>query len=436
MKYLLSLSLFLFLSGAYGQIVPVKIHEARQRYGPCEPSIAINPANPSNIVAASVLNNVYYTSDGGRHWYQQEVSSPFGVWGDPCIVADAQGHFYYFHLSNPAQKGWVSDELLDRIVCQKSTDQGKSWSEGVGIGYHDGRHDQDKEWACVNPTNGHLYVTWTEFDKYESKLPTDSSYILFSQSTDGAHSWSEPVRLNQKAGNCLDGDQTVEGAVPTVGPEGEIYVTWAFNDTIYFDRSTDAGKTWLRQDKVVATQPGGWSYGVPGLARCNGLPIISCDISEGPHRGTLYVNWTDARNGQKNMDVWIARSTDGGDTWSAPVRVNNDSSQHPQFLTWMTIDPTTGYLYTIFYDRRHYDDNRTDVYVAYSSNGGESFTNVKITKRPFLLEEEGPFFGDYNQIAAYQGVIFPIWTQMDGKKLSVWTARIRQQALDQLNSEE
>lgn len=434
MKYYTTwiLSFIIGCNVVQAQINPFKIHEAVQRYGPCEPSIAINPIDSMNLVVASVLNNAYYTVDGGKTWGKQVVNSPLGVWGDPCIIADQEGNFYYFHLSNPEGKGWQSESLLNQIVCQKSTDQGKSWSDGVGIGFRDSRHDQDKEWACIDPRNNHLYVTWTEFDKYESHLPEDSSYILFSKSTDGASHWSEPVRINQKAGNCLDDDKTVEGAVPTVGPEGQVYVAWAFNDTIYFDRSADGGKTWLPQDKIVASQPGGWNYAVPGLKRCNGLPVTICDISEGPHRGTIYVNWTDQRNGTEDTDVWIAKSTDGGDTWSEPIRVNDDAEGHAQFLTWLTIDQATGYLYAVFYDRRHYDDNRTDVYLACSTDGGESFTNVKLTKQPFRLEEEGPFFGDYNQITAHQGKIYPAWTQMNGKKLSIWTIKIKQEMLEKM----
>ena len=410
------------------QIVPIKIHEGSSPYGPCEPSIAINPKNPNQLVAGSVLNNVYHSKNGGLRWKKQKLESPLGVWGDPCIIADYNNNFYYFHLSNPEGKGWRSAALLDRIVVQKSSDGGKSWSKGTGIGYHDQRHDQDKEWAAVNPQNNHIYLTWTEFDQYESTLPQDSSYILFSMSADHGESWTEAKRINAKAGNCLDDDLTVEGAVPAVGPNGEIYVSWAFNDSLYFDRSLDGGETWLENDKIVAAQPGGWTFAVPGLDRCNGLPVTACDISEGEHRGTIYVNWSDLRNGEDDADIWIAKSTDGGDSWSDPIRVNDDAPGHQQFLTWMAVDPITGNVYVVFYDRRRYDDNRTDVYLAYSTDGGKNFKNMRITEDPFLLEEQG-FFGDYNNIAAYDGNIFPIWTQMDGRKLSVWTARIRESNL-------
>ncbi|MFZ6012250.1 MAG: glycosyl hydrolase, partial [Bacteroidota bacterium] len=50
----------------------------------CEPSIAINPRDPKNIVAASVLNNIYYTKDGGLTWQKHKMTSSFGVYGDPA----------------------------------------------------------------------------------------------------------------------------------------------------------------------------------------------------------------------------------------------------------------------------------------------------------------------------------------------------------------
>ena len=62
--------------------------------------------------------------------------------------------------------------------------------------------------------------------------------------------------------------------------------------------------------------PGGWDYDIPGINRCNGLPITVCDLSGGSNHGTIYINWTDQRNGTDDTDVWLAKSTDGGDTWT------------------------------------------------------------------------------------------------------------------------
>ncbi len=283
----------------------------------------------------------------------------------------------------------------------------------------------------MDPQNNHLYVSWTEFEEYGSTDPEDSSSIVIAKSTDAGETWSEPIRINQKAGNCLDDDQTVEGAVPAVGPAGQVYVAWANNDTLYFDRSTDGGNTWLDRDIIVAQQPGGWSQSVAGLARCNGMPVTVCDLSDSPYQGTIYVNWTDQRNGSDDIDVWLSRSTDQGNTWSEPLRVNNDEAGHQQFLTWMAIDPTTGYLYVVFYDRRNTSGTDTDVFLAYSTNGGNHFTNVKLTDQPFKIDSSTVFFGDYNNVTAYDQRIYPIWTQQKGKKLSIWTALIQHQDLEE-----
>ena len=174
---------------------------------------------------------------------------------------------------------------------------------------------------------------------------------------------------------------------------------------------------------MVTDQPGGWSFDIPGITRCNGMPVLVCDLSNGPHRGTLYLNWSDQRNGTGDTDVWLARSTDGGRTWSAPQRVNDDKKGRQQFLTWLAVDQTTGHLYTVFYDRRAYDDERTDVYLAVSRDGGQSFENMKISESPFD-PVSFIFFGDYNHISAHAGMVRPIWTRLENNVLSVWTALI------------
>ncbi len=120
------------------------------------------------------------------------------------------------------------------------------------------------------------------FDEYNNKDTANfHTRILFSKSTDGGVTWSNSLKINQFDGNCLDDDYTVEGAVPVAGPKGEIYVAWAWNDKIWFDKSLDGGQTWLERDIVAADQPGGWTYDVPGISRCNGLPVLCSDLSNG-----------------------------------------------------------------------------------------------------------------------------------------------------------
>jgi len=381
---------------------------------PEEPSIKMNPKNPAIIVAGANLNNFYYSSDTGRTWNRGQLTSSHGVWGDPVIEVDTMGNFYFFHLSNPPTGNWI-----DRIVCQKSTNNGKTWSDGTFVGLN-GTKAQDKQWSVVDEKTNTIYLTWTQFDSYGSTSPSDSSIILFSKSADGGMSWVGPKRINKIAGDCVDSDNTVEGAVPAIGPEGEVYVSWAGPDGIWFDRSNDGGQTWLENDIFVSSMPGGWDYDIPGISRCNGLPVTKCDLSYSPYRGTIYINWSDQRNGLNDTDIWLSKSTDGGFTWSTPIRVNGDETGHHQFFTWMDIDQTTGWLYFIFYDRRNYTDNNTDVYLAISTDGGETFLNRKISESPFV-PVSGIFFGDYTNISVHNSIVRPIWTRLHDGQLSIWT---------------
>jgi len=384
---------------------------------PNEPSIMINPKNPQQMVVGANITTYYYSGDAGTTWSEGQLSSTYGVWGDPVIITDTLGHFYFFHLSNPTSGDW-----LDRIVCQKSLDGGQSWSNGSYMGLN-GVKDQDKEWGVVNPYNNHIYVTWTQFDSYGSSNVQDSTVILFSKSVNGGLNWSSPLRINKVAGDCQDMDNTVEGAVPAVGPEGQIYVSWSGPLGIVFDQSTDDGLTWNDTDLVVADMPGGWDFGVPGIYRANGMPVTCCDLSDGPYRGSVYINWSDQRNGINDTDVWFIKSTDNGATWCQPKRVNDDPPGKQQFFTWMTVDQITGFIYFVFYDRRNYNDNRTDVFMAVSRDGGETFENFKVSNAPFT-PNAGVFFGDYTCVSAFNNVVRPVWTRLQGNALSIVTAKV------------
>lgn len=388
---------------------------------PEETSIAIDPKNPAHIVGGANSDNVYISTDTGNTWTASHLTSTYGVGGDPMIITDTAGKFYYFHL-----RGFLNPNTIDRVVCQRLDNIGGSWTSGS---YFMGMRMQDKPWAVTDPQTNNIYVTWTQFDNYGSMSPADSSIILFTRSTDQGNSWSAPVRLNTVAGDCEDSSKTVEGAVPCVGPNGEIYVAWAGANGILFDRSLDKGQSWLSNDIFVDNVGGpGWDYEIPGLIRCNGLPFIACDLSGGPYTGNIYINWSDQTNGTNNTDVWLARSTDGGNHWTGYIKVNTDILPAHQFMSSMTVDQATGYIYVLFYDRRNYTDNRTDVYLAVSKDGGQTFKDQKISQAPFTPYPT-VFFGDYTHIAAYNNIIRPIWTRLDVPQLSVWTAKIDTQML-------
>lgn len=412
--FILFLAVFAKLQAQLTQYLNIKLGNFS---GPNEPSICINPKNPNQVMAGSNLNYWYYSQDGGYTWTPGVLTEPvLGVWGDPVIIADTAGDFYYFHLSNPVNGSWI-----DRIVCQKFDKTTNTWGAGTFMGLN-GNKAQDKHWAVVDPTNNTMYVTWTQFDTYGSTNPNCQSNIRFSKSTNGGQTWSPAISINQVPGDCVDSDNTVEGAVPAVGPNGEVYVAWAGPAGIVFDRSTDGGLTWLEHDILVDSQPGGWDITIPGIYRCNGMPVTVCDLSNGPRRGTIYINWADQRNGTNDTDVWLSKSTDGGNTWSAPVRVNDDPPGRHQFFTWMTIDQVTGYLYFVFYDRRNHSSNATDVFMAVSYDGGQTFVNFKVSESPFT-PSSGQFFGDYNNISAHNGMVRPVWTRRESNgSLSIYTA--------------
>jgi hypothetical protein len=391
-------------------------------YPPCEPSIAIDPRNPDRIVAGAVLDHVFRSTDGGLTWKAARLRSRYGVYGDPCVISGARGRFYYFHLSDPAGLGWSDDRILDRMVCQRSRRIGAGWDKGWGVGLNHPK-DQDKEWAIYDPIYERLVLTWTQFDAYGSKDERCESNILLSVSEDGKE-WSAPVDLSPVPGNCVDNSGTVEGAVPAIYPDGSICVAWSAHGKIYFKRAhLDGDHVEVLAESVPVVSDADWAFEVPGLGRSNGMPVTVCDVSGGEHHGTIYINWADQRNGSDDTDIWMVASHNGGKNWTQPVRVNDDAPGKHQFFTWMAIDQSTGYLYCVFYDRRHHDGVETDVYLATSRDGGKTWINEQISERPFT-PSPAVFFGDYNNISAAQGIVRPIWTRYEDGRLSIWTAII------------
>jgi hypothetical protein len=428
-RYTLSVLFIAMLQSAGAQYQNIRINNPYS-LDPEEVSLAVNPNDPQNIAAGANLKYIYNSTNGGFNWREARMASTYGVWGDPCLMYDRLGNLYYVHLSNPSSNGY----WIDRIVVQKSTDGGYSWTTGAGIGYDPPIRQQDKAWLGTDMTNSqfrdNIYVAWTEFDRYGSSSPTDSTRILFSRSTDHGESWAAPVRISDHGGNCVDSDSTVEGAVPAIGPNGEVYLSWSGPLGIMFDKSTDGGVT-FGADIFVASQPGGWDFTIPGIFRSNGMPITSCDIGMSPFRGAIYINWSDQRNGTDNTDIFFIKSTDQGETWSSPLKVNSDTGAHQQFFSWMTVDQSTGYIYIDYYDRRNSAGLETDVYISKSTDGGNSFSDVKVSESSFIPRPD-VFFGDYTNIGARHGHIYPIWMRLDSTVLSVWTAQVNDQPTQQV----
>lgn len=379
---------------------------------PNEPSVCINPANPGQIVIGANADLFYRSSDGGFTWEFGVLTSTYGVNCDPVIVADETGNFYYFHL--------VPD--LSRVVCQKMTGFSGNWTNGSYTATYN-TYDIDKEWAVYDPVTGNLYTSWTRFNTWGSSSPSDSTDIFLARSSDGGSTWGEQKLISNIGGNATGGFGSVHGSCPATGPNGEVYVAWWSPAGLMFDRSADQGETWLNTDINITGFPVQWIVSLPGIQTGVSFPILACDRSGGAHHGTLYVNWTDKRSGSGDANIWLSKSTDGGNTWTEPLKVNDDGPGRHQFFNFMTIDQVTGHIYVIFYDRRNYTDTRTDVYLAISKDGGETFTNHRISETPFIPYST-VFFGHYIAVSAHNNHVFATWMRMDEGQLTLWGAPV------------
>jgi hypothetical protein len=431
-------NLCLLLSSAVHAQQVVRINEP-DAINPAEVTIAINPTNPDNMIAASFQTGRppkpragsyhYVTFDGGKTWATVSTPDPKNlVQGDDVVVFSQDGVAYHAHLSFDGIRLSRPARAENGMIVNVSKDGGKTWSDGTPAINHVNTviPFEDKPGLVVDNApgsrwKGNVYLAWTRFDVYGSSNPEHHSQIYFSRSTDQGQTFSMPERISDTGGDCLDSDNTVEGAVPSVGPNGEVYVVWAGPLGLVFDKSLDGGVT-FGKDKVIGNIPGGWDFGVEGLDRANGMPTTAVDLSNGPNKGTLYVNWIDARNG--DPDVFVMSSRDGGGSWSQPVRVNDDQIKNgkEQFFTWMSVDPVDGSVNVVFYDRRDLPGAQTGVTLARSVDGGKTFVNRKIAIKPFVPNER-VFFGDYSSISAYGGRVVPVFMHfVDERTLAVSVA--------------
>ena len=418
----LSLILLPFLTCA--QIKNIKLDDV----GSLQPAIVINKKNPLNIVAATAPDNIYYTVDGGSNWQSMKVKSSFGVNGSPALVSDEKGNIFSFHLAGTLGEESQNNMMSEQILCHISKDGGKTWEEGAPFALN-GNKIQNNPSATVD-AKGNIWVAWTQFDKYKSTEKECQSNVFLTSSSNGKK-WSKPVHISQLPGDCSDDDSSVKGPVPAIGADGKAFVAWANQNKLFLDRSFSGGDLWLSNDITVGQQTGGWKMSISGHESANGRPILMIDQSKSMYQGCLYLVWADQRNGENDTDVWLMRSTNFGDNWSSPAKVTADTSRRHQYMPSMAIDQATGYIYTVFYDRSAYDDGKTDVCVAYSTDGGINFKTTRISETPFTAEEKLAFT-DYIGISAHKGLIAPIWTRIDDGKASVWTAIINQSDLMQV----
>lgn len=402
-------------TGLAQQLVrPISPAEAQSA---AEVSIAINPLNIDNIVAGCLVrgledysqpNGSFVTRDGGKTWSLVAVPNPDQrSQGDDVVLFSGDGVCVHGFISFAGLWEEAPERAASGIAIVRSPDMGQSWSEPAYVVDHENTRSpmEDKPWWVFDrhrrsPHFGNLYCSWTRFDSYGSDDPQDTSSIQFARSTDGGKSFEPLLRISDAPGDCRDDDGTLEGAVPAVAPDGTIYVVWAGPRGLELDKSTDGGKS-FGKDRVIGDMPGGWNSEVDGILRHNGMPVTAVDHSQGPHRGRLYVNWIDERNGDK--DVFLIHSDDGGDTWCPPIRVNAavQGAGRDQFFTWLAVDPVDGSVNIVYYDREGTTGTSTRLTLARSLDGND-FRHFPLEIPPFDCNP-GEFFGDYLGIDAMQG---------------------------------
>jgi len=376
-----------------------------------EPAVAVNPRNPQQVVAVFQDNaHASYSVNAGRDWQPASGVEPpnYRVSGDVSVTYDSQGHAIICYIAFDKLgtfNYWGHNASRNGIFVRRSLDGGKTWEDNhVPVTEQPlapGVPMEDKPEIVADigngPHAGNLYVGWTRWTLTDSE-------IMFSRSTDGGKTWSKPMEIDDHPGLPRDDNGALEGFDAAVAPDSTVYVVWSTGEGIVLTSSHDGGRSFSRPRLILHTAP--VMFAIDTLERANGFPQIAMD----PKSGRLYVTWSDYRNG--DLDIFCAASSDKGQTWSRPVRVNNDPIHNgaDQFFQWSAVDPMDGSINVVFYDRRGDPRNRMQtVVLARSSDGGRSFANYAWTSNAF--EAGGVFFGDYTGLAAFGGRVYGVWTE-------------------------
>ena len=280
-----------------------------------EPSIAINPNDPRQLVGAFQVNaSVSYSRDAGQTWTLSGGTAPadYKVSGDVSIAYDNQGHAFLCYIAFDklgTENYWAHSATRNGIFVRRSLDGGQTWDKDASIVIahpsDPGIPFEDKPYIVADTTHskyaGNLYIGWTEFS-------LDKSIMLFSRSTDAGKTWSKPIEISTREGLPRDDNGAVEGFTGAVASDGTLYVVWCDISGLVFAVSKDGGRSFSRSHTILKTGP---TYFDPtSVGRGNGFPQIAID----PRNGKLFVTWGDYTNG--DIDIFSATSTDHGKHWS------------------------------------------------------------------------------------------------------------------------
>ncbi len=353
-----------------------------------EPSIAVDPLNPDRLAIGwrqfdTILSDFRqagygYSTDGGQSWIFPGVLDPGVFRSDPVLGVDSKGHFFYYSLTIDADYF---------CTLYKDSVGGDSWDGGVYA------YGGDKAWMAIDRTVGEgqdqIYFAWD----YAGCCADD----WFTRSTDGGQTFNAPVPVPE---------EPIWG-VTTVGPDGAVYVAGrrsftnqafvvakasALQDStapLVFDFSTEVDLGGTHQFAIgFGPNPGG----------LQGQVWIAADHSSGPTAGYLYVLCSVDPPGDDPLDVHFIRSTDGGLTWTAPLRLNDDPGTSAwQWFGTMSVSPD-GRIDVVWLDTRDDPEFLSALFYTYSVDGGTTWSvNEKLTASfdPHLGWPNQNKLGDY-----------------------------------------
>jgi hypothetical protein len=310
-----------------------------------ETYVTVNPAHPRNLAGGS--NEIfrlpmrgYFSNDGGASWGGVDLPLPpakgnginFG--SDPTLAFDSSGNVYYGYIVVYFGNGNGINGTA--MAVARSRDGGRTYPQFTLFSLEGGEnHFNDKPMitADTNPASpfrDSVYAAWDA-----AVGGSSGGGVRFARSTDHGKTFTT-VRVDDPRGQGR-----AIGAVPFVGPNGEVYVAW--NDyaanTIAFNRSLDGGATW-GTPRVIASKQLAFDIAIPAEFNRGALVYPSCDTdrSAGPHRGRLYCSWMDLA--ESGTDIFASYSDDGGRVWSAARPVTDQLPPAvDRFNHWMSVDP-------------------------------------------------------------------------------------------------
>jgi hypothetical protein len=267
-------------------------------------------------------------------------------------------------------------------------------------------HFNDKPMITVDTGTGGLhhhnrvYVAWDNASGSSSSEKNGNNVVL-SYSDDGGATFSAPVSVS---GNFIGRTGGI-GADPYVAPDGTVHVAWQdYAHLVIADASsTDGGATW--SSPHVISLVGGFEFDPVAQASRGALVYPAC----GATATKLFCSYmNDTPGGTK---VYVGTSIDGGTNWT--------STQMPaggdQFNQWLAVDPSDGSVNVAYYDTGTKDNPSTIYTLARSTDGGATYTTSAIANAP--TDETGGVgvnlgnqYGDYEFIAALNGIVRPVWT--------------------------